>query len=961
MDASRDICLKKWKPLAEYLSRRIYGCSFRIIPLKIGVIPYAIENGDVDFILCNPTFYAIFCQQRNVTQLATRINNDTGRPLSRYAGTIFCRTDNESIYCINDIKGRIFACPNAYSLGGWLSVWREMLKQDFNPQTDTKELKTFATQEEVVKAVLNGTAEAGSVRSDVLELMANSKQIHPEDFRIINRKMDDFALPHSTECYPEWGFVQLQHVPNGIAKQVTVALLQMTPRDYAAVAAEIAGWTSPENCQPVIECLEYLNLSPYIKTKTEGWLVVVDRYWPILLGGGIIILTSMIVAVLAIRANMKYRDLKHELSQRQDRMSEIFDCSDEGLAYCNNNDEIIYVNQTFCRLTGCTESELTGDNIFHRLPTDLCHSASRLIDEYRNNNYSNPHEMTYCINGIDVAMKIKPFYADEKYHGALFSLADINDLMTARREIAAINHELEDSIRRANRLAMRALQADQAKANAITNLNRDIRTPLNGIMGLANILENTELQPQQKNYIDILKNSIDTMVTLLDKALDMSRLEFEQISLDRVLFDVRDEISQILKLLRFQAAEKGLSLDFNVENDVPQKICNSPDRLRQILINLVSNSIHHTEKGKISLRVTSGRTVNDGCEIKFAVSDTGIGISPEKLETIFDKIPAGDNLLDVHGGTGLALAISSKIARLMGGSLVAESSPGIGSTFTLTIVDFHSSGTARETRTPDTSHSENEGVLEGLKVLIAEDNQVNRLVLDEILLKHGCTVTCVENGRAAVEEVVNDHFDLVLMDCHMPVLDGFEATLEIRRLAPPFRNIPILAITANALPQIKDYCFRCGMNGYISKPFSAETLKTAIIRCLSGAPAAANERAANTAQNEETIDVDQQALVERIGKSGDVMKHVVELFLDDCVKSIAQLHKCFDENDMTQAAMVSHSLKGSSALAGAARIQNAAMEAEQAALDANREYLGKVIEIIEECFKKYKTAVSACI
>lgn len=960
MEAGRDECIKKWQPLADYLSRKIPGCSFSLIPLRIGVISYAIENGDIDFVVCNPAFFAIFCQQRNASQLATRINNDTGKPFTRYAGTIFCRADNDSIYSISDLKGKNFAYPNPYSLGGWMATHREMLKQNFNPKKEIRELKGFSTQEEVVLAVLNGSADAGTVRSDVLEIMAKKKLINLRDFRVINRKNDDFPLPHSTDCYPEWGFVRMKYVPDDVARNVAISLLQLTPHDQAALAAEIAGWTSPENNQQVIQCLEELQIGPYSNAHETSWTAALKKYWVLTLIAAAMVLGALIAAGFAFKSMFRYRRLRDQISQRQDRIIEIFNNIREGLAYCNERDEIIYVNEAFCKLLRLKSEELVLSNIFHRLPADLCPDAGKLLGEYRRHNSTSQHEMTYCINGVDVIVRIKPFYAQGKYHGSLFCLCNAKELMAARRESAAHKRELGESIRRSNRLAARAMQASKSKADAIAALNRDIRTPLTGIMGLINVLENTDLQPQQKNYVDILKNTTETLVSLLDKTLDMSRLETQEVELERILFNVRDEISQIEELFRFRAEEKGLMLSCTVDKDVPQKICNSPDRLRQVLINLLNNAVGYTDKGKVNLRVITGDLAKSGCEMKFIVSDTGMGISPEKLQNIFMEATAETGPLNVHRGSGLGLVISSKIAKLMGGSLEAESSPGIGSTFTLTILDFHGSGGQVESGEEKPSHRGSDAMLEGLNVLIAEDNQVNRLVLDQILLKHGCRVTCVENGRAAVEEISNGKFDLVLMDCHMPVLDGFEATLEIRRLAAPLCDLPILAITANALPQIKDYCFRCGMNGYVSKPFSAETLKAAIVRCLSGAGAAAIERQTSTPANE-NIDVDQQALIERIGKSGDVMKRVVHLFLEDCTKSLTQLRQCYDNNDMAQAALVAHSLKGSSALAGAARIQNAAMEAEQAALDANREYLGKVLEIIEECFKKYKSAVATCI
>ncbi len=370
-----------------------------------------------------------------------------------------------------------------------------------------------------------------------------------------------------------------------------------------------------------------------------------------------------------------------------------------------------------------------------------------------------------------------------------------------------------------------AESAARAKSRFLANMSHEIRTPMHGFLGMLQLLEGSDLDPTQRKYAKSAHASADMLLNLLDDILDFSTIEAGKMSLELGDLDLRRTVDEVVQILSEGAANKGLSLQCRMEPEQPPPIRADVTRLRQILVNLVGNAIKFTEEGGVSLLVSQQSSDSDRTRIRFEVRDTGIGIPHEMQEGLFHPFTQADSSTTRRfGGTGLGLAICKQLIDLMGGTIGVVSTPGAGSTFWFEVAFDRAS--AREAQ-DDVVVSEPESVLslprfEGFKVLLVEDNPINQEV-GQIILDHmGLAVDIAENGQEALGLLQERHYDLVLMDCQMPVMDGFEATRRVRESERSNGNpgVVIVAMTGNAMQGDRESCIRAGMDDYLAKPFT---------------------------------------------------------------------------------------------------------------------------------------------
>jgi PAS domain S-box-containing protein len=466
--------------------------------------------------------------------------------------------------------------------------------------------------------------------------------------------------------------------------------------------------------------------------------------------------------------------------------------------------------------------------------------------------------------------------------------------------------------------------ATQTKAQFLANMSHEIRTPLNAIVGLGHLLRRAQLPAAERDRVDKIQASARMLLGIVEDVLDFSRIEAGKLQLESTPFDLDRVLADVAGVLSIQAAAKGVALESTVAPDVPRALVGDPLRLTQVLMNLMGNGLKFTDSGRVAVAVSLGERAGANAVLKFAVTDTGIGIPASQLTKIFEPFVQADGTSTRrYGGSGLGLAICRQVVEAMGGSLHASSTPGVGSTFSFT-ARLDVSPLAQAGRpVPVASADEDLRALRGARVLLVEDNPINQQVARELLESVGVTVLIADNGAAAVAAVEGGPpADVVLMDLQMPQMDGLRATRAIRA-RPEHAGLPIVAMTAHALASEREACMAAGMNDYLVKPFEPAQLYEVVARRLTGrgpAPAASPSAAA--------VELDVEAALHRVGGDRALLHRLLDQLARDFADAPARIAAGVARGARDEARDLAHTLKGTGATLGAGSLAQAAGEVE---------------------------------
>ena len=795
------------------------------------------------------------------------------------------------------------------------------------------------------------------------------------------------------------------------------------------------------------------------------------------------------------------RQAEERIAGESAKLSAMISVMNEGIVFADADNRIVEVNAFFCRLFGKEQGEIVGSTIEEGVGEGA--ALKRIlaqIDLFRTTPDAPPFVVQRPLADAEVIMRMQPIYLDGEYDGVLLNVVDVTELVGSQRAIEEANTQLEQAIGRANQLAMTAELANVAKSQFLANMSHEIRTPMNGIIGMTGLLLDSDMSPEQREYAETVRSCADALLTLINDILDFSKIEAGKMDLEIIDFDLRGALEEACDLLAVRAQEKGLEFVCMVEPEVPSLLRGDPGRLRQIITNLVGNAAKFTSDGEVSIRVSLDEETDDRAIVRFAVTDTGIGIPPDRQEALFEAFTQVDtSTTRKFGGTGLGLSISKRLAEAMNGEIGLESVEGEGSTFWFTTVldkqpvsgqpeatgadaslegvrvlvvddnatnrrlldmlldtwqcrhdeaaDAHTAlaklraaveegdpyrvalldlqmpeiggealgaeikkdpavadtilvmltsvgqrgdaarmqetgfaayltkplkksvlhdclvtvlGTQGQPSTGSdkgivTRHSIADANRHNVRILLAEDNVINQRVALKVLEKFGYSVDTAVNGRLALDAVQDTAYDLVLMDCQMPVMDGYEATEAIRQAEGDRKHTPIIAMTAGAMDGDRDRCLDAGMDDYLIKPVRPQELQNMIEKWMVRAETPSTEVTLEPDDLPALRTFDKAGLLERVLDDEELAREIVELFFENALDLVAAVKQAIEDNDAAEVRARAHALKGAAGNVGAPALQEVAFRIEKA---GDLEQAASLIPDIESGIDAFRAAIA---
>jgi PAS domain S-box-containing protein len=525
------------------------------------------------------------------------------------------------------------------------------------------------------------------------------------------------------------------------------------------------------------------------------------------------------------------KQAEEAINRENAKLSAMISGMEEGVVFANAEGTFVEVNDFLCRFSGKSRQEILGQNIESLHIGPVRENILKLIEKFRSEPGSQPFLLQRKIGQTEVMLRVQPIYRNGTYDGVLLNIIDVTPLVAARRQLEETNNQLEGTIERANRMAVLAEAANMAKSEFLANMSHEIRTPMNGIIGMTELALDTELTAEQREYLEMVRSSADSLLTVINDILDFSKIEAGKLELEHINFSLQNVLGDLVRTLAVRVHQKGLELNCDIASDVPDQLLGDPGRLRQILLNLLGNAIKFTEHGEIDVKIDVVNRQDEEVCLKMMVSDTGIGIPAAKIETIFAPFTQADgSTTRQYGGTGLGLTISRQLVELMGGTIRVDSELKKGSTFTFTVKLGIDKNANKVSLPADLD------LLTNMRVLVVDDNQTNRLILKRSFEHWNSIVSTADSGELALvqlQQADQEHnpFSLVIIDAVMPGMDGFEMVEQAENFSLQDKPIYLMLTSLGRKGDAKR-CKDLGISAYLMKPATNADLQQAVLVAL---------------------------------------------------------------------------------------------------------------------------------
>ncbi len=699
-------------------------------------------------------------------------------------------------------------------------------------------------------------------------------------------------------------------------------------REYA-VGRRPIGWTG--------KALEW---DLVLFQDASGWFPL---SWLLAIVSAIVLLATICFALLYSFARNRYRRMLADEKIRT--LNLVVEQSPASIVIMNTDGVIDYVNPRFTEVSGYRREEVIGRHISDLGLLEIAPDSYRQMWQQILGG-SEWHGEVECVRKDGGhywdMMSVFPIRQDTgQVNSVVVASEDISERKRMESELLQAKQESED--------------ANRAKSDFLANMSHEIRTPMNAVIGLTHLALGTGLTAIQRDYLEKVHGSAQNLLGIINDILDFSKVEAGKLDMEMVDFNLQDVLDNLSQVIGIKAEQAGLDFVIGYPPEVPVDLQGDPMRLGQILLNLVNNAIKFTHDGSVTVRVSETGREEGRVMLYFEVVDTGIGMNEKQRSKLFNAFSQGDSSTSrKYGGTGLGLSICKKLVGMMGGEIGVESEAGEGSRFYFTAgFGLAASPVPRRRERVAMAGRETAGDLRGARLLLVEDNKINQQVAQELLQQLGIQVSVAADGQAAVEAVAKGSFDGVLMDIQMPVLDGYEATREIRK-DERFRELPIIAMTANAMVSDQKAAIDAGMNAHIPKPIDPEELYGTLKQWIQVSSPPATEEAVEEAGLKNVFvslpdslpGIDIAAGLQRVGGNPDLFRKLLVEFYQDHCGDVGAIRDALDGGARETAQRLAHTIKGVAATIGAGQLHLAAKEMESAIRDGQQDrYANLIVEL----------------